>query len=63
MRAPGEISMSESDMDMDGEGDEREELTTKGRKRKRLAKACSACHVAHILPSRFEPELIGIVME
>lgn len=25
---------------------EREELTTKGRKRKRLAKACSACHVS-----------------
>lgn len=25
---------------------DKEELTTKGRKRKRLAKACSACHVS-----------------
>ena len=30
----------------DGRELEREELTTKGRKRKRLAKACSACHVS-----------------
>lgn len=29
-----------------GLGDDRDELTTKGRKRKRLAKACSACHVS-----------------
>jgi hypothetical protein len=33
----------------DGPIDEREELTTKGRKRKRLAKACSACHVSGTL--------------
>lgn len=26
---------------------DKEELTTKGRKRKRLAKACSACHVSY----------------
>jgi hypothetical protein len=30
------------------DGDDKEELTTKGRKRKRLAKACSACHVSDI---------------
>ena len=29
--------------------DNGDELTTKGRKRKRLAKACSACHVSSIL--------------
>lgn len=29
-----------------GLADDRDELTTKGRKRKRLAKACSACHVS-----------------
>jgi hypothetical protein len=29
-----------------GNGSASEELTTKGRKRKRLAKACSACHVS-----------------
>jgi hypothetical protein len=28
------------------------DYTTKGRKRKRLAKACSACHVSYSLPLR-----------
>lgn len=33
-----------------GEGeDDRDDLTTKGKKRKRLAKACSACHVSWTL--------------
>jgi hypothetical protein len=31
--------------------DNGDELTTKGRKRKRLAKACSACHVSHVTMS------------
>ena len=36
-----------SDEEHEFEGEDRDELTTKGRKRKRLAKACSACHVGY----------------
>jgi hypothetical protein len=39
--------IEEEDGKRDGGGVDMEELTTKGRKRKRLAKACSACHVSH----------------
>ena len=62
--AVGAVSMAESKK---SEEEEREELTTKGRKRKRLAKACSACHVScrdlsHSLSSNFSHSIAIAVL-
>lgn len=50
MAGPGSASqvMFPAGGDFDNGNDD---LTTKGRKRKRLAKACSACHVGHLIVS------------
>ena len=43
---------------LENELNEKEEYTTKGRKRKRLAKACSACHVGAFSNTHGSAEIV-----